>query len=81
MEELERINTSYLLVRTEPGNRLIKGLANLRVELFNRVGELIMQVKASLGPTASRLHVMQSDSRNLPQIEGMQVTRGMEGHI
>lgn len=46
VEELERINRSYMLVRTDPNNPLIRGLANFRVELFNRVGELIMQAQA-----------------------------------
>lgn len=70
-----------MLVRAEPANRLNKGLANFRVELFNRVGELIMQAQSSLGPTASGLRVIQSDSRSFPQVEGMQVTRGMQGHV
>jgi hypothetical protein len=81
VEELERINRSYLLVRTDPANPLIRGLSNFRVELFNRVGELIMQGQAGLGPSASGLQVIQSDSRNCPQIPGMQVTRGLEGRI
>ena len=45
-EELERINQSYLMVRSEPDHPLARGLANFRTELFNRVGELIMQAQA-----------------------------------
>lgn len=38
IDELERINRSYLLVREDAGNRLAQGLSNFRIELFNRVG-------------------------------------------
>lgn len=41
-QELDRINQSYLMVREDPGNKLAQGLANFRIELFNRVGELVM---------------------------------------
>lgn len=81
VEELERINRSYLLVRTDPANPLIRGLANFRVELFNRVGELVVQGQAELGPAASGLQMVQADSRNYPQLRGVQVTRGLEGHL
>jgi hypothetical protein len=81
VEELERINRSYLLVRTDPNNPLIRGLGNFRVELFNRVGELVMQAQTQLGPAASGLQLIQADSRNYPQLKGLQVTRGLEGHL
>ncbi len=69
------------MVRTDPTNTLNRGLSNFRIELFNRVGELIMEAQTQLGPSASGLQVIQSDSRNYPQIRGMQVTRGLEGHL
>lgn len=39
-----------------------------------------MQAQSTLGPSVTGLRVMQSDSRNYPQIKGMQVTRGLAGH-
>jgi hypothetical protein len=66
VEELERINRSYLLVRLDPNNPLIRGLANFRIELFNRVGEQIMQAQRETGPSSAGLHVIQADSRHYP---------------
>ena len=55
---------SYLMVRDDPTNSLGRGLSNFRVELFNRVGELIMAGQAEMGGSASGLQMVEADVLN-----------------
>jgi len=40
-----------------------------------------MQGQAEMGPNTSGLHVINADSRTYPEISGIRITRGLEGHI
>jgi len=56
------------MVRPDPHNPLIRGLANFRIELFNRIGELIVKGQEEMGANSSGLRVMLCDSHNHPRI-------------
>ena len=81
VEELERIDQSYQMVREDPNHPLLRGLGNFRTELFNRVGQLVIEGQSQLGPGAGGLQVMPSDSRNCPNIPGVRITRGLAGRM
>ena len=68
---------SYMMVREDPTNSLGRGLSNFRVELFNRVGELIMAGQAEMGDSASGLQMVEADALNSRALDGVKVTRGL----
>ena len=68
------------MVRDDPNNPIASGLANFRIELFNRIGEMVMAGQSQMGESASGLQIVQADhlNGNIPDIK---ITRGLEGHI
>jgi hypothetical protein len=81
LEELGRINQAYTLAREDPNNLLLRGLANFRVELFNRVGELAVAGQSQMGKSTSSFRVVEEDALNRGLIKGARVTRGLEGRV
>lgn len=79
VDQLDRINQSYLMVRDDPNNPIASGLANFRIELFNRIGEMIMSSQGNI-ESASGLQVVEAGYLNRG-INGVKVTRGLEGHV
>ena len=76
LEELSRINQSYQMVRADPSHPLANGLKNFRIGLFNRVGELVMEGQAGMGPSSSGFQVVAADQRSCP-VRELTVTRGL----
>jgi len=46
------------MVRDDPNNPIASGLANFRIELFNRIGEMVMASQGQMGESASGLQIV-----------------------
>ena len=77
--ELERINMSYTMVREDPNNSLAGGLRNFRIEIFNRIGALIMEAQSE-GYSNQNFQIIQGDSRVPLPFEGAKVLKGLNKH-
>lgn len=69
------------MTRENPSNSLVSGLANFRIELFNRVGELIMEGQRQMGPSSTGLRVVPANHLSSSPVRGVAITRGLEGHV
>lgn len=77
IEELERINLSYEIVRMDEGNHLRKGLGNYRVEIFNRIGEEIMKAQGE-GYSNPNFHILEHDGR-MGQLQDSPIPQAIRG--
>ncbi len=57
LEELERINMSYEMIKFDEKNPLKNGLKNYRVEIFNRIGDLILKAQND-GYSNPQFHIL-----------------------